>query len=225
MATLPGGRVLGTHRAVITGNGDLVMEVSRYWGTKRPREQPLFLNPTPPPPLHVPGRLGVLAGRGDTNYYHLIIDILPRLGMLEQCPDVERPERWYVPDTMPFHGQLLDLLGIPAEQRIDADEHPHVQADELVVPSLITEKNPPWMVAWLRSKLLPRRAAGRAAHPDRAHPRAVAEQPLGAQRGRRARPAHRVRVHRRRPRPRSPSRSRSTRSRRPSSSSARTAPG
>jgi capsular polysaccharide biosynthesis protein len=155
VAVLPGGRVLGTQRAVITGTGDLVMEVSRYWGTRRPREQPLFLNPSPPSPVHVPGRLGVLAGRGDTNYYHFLVDILPRLGMLEQCPEVGLPERWYVPESLPFHGELLDLVGIPAEQRIDAGAHPHVQADELVVPSLITEKNPPWLVAWLRSRLLP----------------------------------------------------------------------
>ena len=155
VATLPGGRVLGPQRAVISGAGDLVMEVSRYWGTWRPREQPLYLNPSPPPPLHVPGRLGVLAGRGDTNYYHWIVDILPRLGVLEQCPDLAAPELWYVPTSMSFHGQLLDRLGIPADRRISADEHPHVRADELVVPSLITEKNPPWMVAWLRAKLLP----------------------------------------------------------------------
>jgi capsular polysaccharide biosynthesis protein len=155
VAVLPDGRVLGPQRAVITGTGDLVMEVSRYWGTRRPREQPIFLSPSPPAALHVPGRLGVLAGRGDTNYYHFIVDILPRIGMLEQCPEVELPKRWYVPETLPFHGQLLDLLGIAAEDRIDAGAHPHVQADELVVPSLITEKNPPWTVAWLRSRLLP----------------------------------------------------------------------
>lgn len=155
VATLPNGRVLGAHHAVITGNGDLVMEVTRYWGTRRPREQPLFLNPTPPPARHVPGRLGVLAGRGDTNYYHFLLDILPRIGILEQCPDVAPPDHWYVPQTLPFHTQLLDLLGIPAEQRIDAGTDQHVQADELVVPSLITEKNPPWVVSWLRSRLLP----------------------------------------------------------------------
>jgi capsular polysaccharide biosynthesis protein len=65
------------------------------------------------------------------------------------------PQHWYVPQSLPFHRQLLDLLGIPAAQRIDAAAHPHVQADELVVPSLLTEKNPPWLVAWLRSRLLP----------------------------------------------------------------------
>jgi capsular polysaccharide biosynthesis protein len=155
VAILPEARVLGPHRAVITGGGDLVMDVSRYWGTTRPREHPLFLNPSPPPPLRVPGRLGVLAGRGDSNYFHFVLDVLPRLGTLEQCPDVALPDKWYVPRSLPFQGQFLDLLGITADQCIDAAEHPHVQADELVVPSLITEKHPPWSAAWLRSRLLP----------------------------------------------------------------------
>src|SRR5436305_10616809 len=44
VATLPGARVLGPHRAVITSQGDLVQEVSRYFGTSRAREHPLFLN-------------------------------------------------------------------------------------------------------------------------------------------------------------------------------------
>src|SRR4051794_18950060 len=65
VAELPNGRVLGPHRAVITGNGDLVFEVSWYFGTKRPREHPVFLNPYPPPPARINGRLGVLAQRGD----------------------------------------------------------------------------------------------------------------------------------------------------------------
>jgi capsular polysaccharide biosynthesis protein len=155
VAILPGGRVLGSQRAVITGTGDLVMEVSRYWGTKRPREQPLFLKPSPPQPLRVPGRLGVIAGRGDSNYYHFLVDVLPRFGVLEQCPAVPPPERWYLPLSLPFQREFIDLLGIPAEQCVDAAEHPHVRADELVVPSLITEKNPPWMISWLRAKLLP----------------------------------------------------------------------
>jgi capsular polysaccharide biosynthesis protein len=157
VATLPGARVLGPHRAVITGRGDLVQEVSRYFGTSRPREHPLFLNPYPPPPLSVPGRLGVLAARGDSNYYHFLIDVLPRLGVLEQSPSVPRPAQWYVPTALPFHDQLLDRLGIAASQRVSATDHPHVRADELVVPGLpaTTEKNPPWVVEWLRSRLLP----------------------------------------------------------------------
>ncbi|MGH8961044.1 MAG: glycosyltransferase family 61 protein [Jatrophihabitantaceae bacterium] len=157
VAELPGGRVLGPHRAVITGSGDLVHEVSRYFGTTRPREHPLFLNPFPAPPLRVDGRLGVLAARGDANYYHFLMDVLTRLGVLEQAPSVAPPDRWYVPVQTPFQRELLDLVGITPEQRVDAGAHPHVRAGTLVVPGppAMTEKNPPWAVEFLRSRLLP----------------------------------------------------------------------
>ena len=157
VAELPDGRVLGPHRAIITGKGDLVYEVSWYFGTKRPREHPVFLNPYPPPPARIGGRLGVLAQRGDGNYYHFLMDVLTKLGVLEQAPSVTAPDVWYVPAQTPFQRELLELFGIGADQRIDAGEQPHVQADCLVVPGppAMTEKNPPWAVEFLRRRLLP----------------------------------------------------------------------
>ena len=157
VAELPNGRVLGPHRAVITGNGDLVHEVSWYFGTKRPREHPVFLNPFPPPPARIGGRVGVLAHRGDGNYYHFLMDVLTKVGVLEQAPSVPAPDVWYVPARTRFQRELLELFGIGAGQRIDAAEQLHVQADELVVPGppAMTEKNPPWAVEFLRGRLLP----------------------------------------------------------------------
>ncbi len=157
VAELPDGRVLGPHRAVITGRGDFVHDVSWYFGTRHAREHPVFLNPFPTPPLRVDGRLGVLASRGDGNYYHFLMDVLTRVGVLEQCPGVELPSRWYVPARSRFQRELLDLFGIPESARVDAAEHPHVEADCLVVPSLpaMSEKNPPWAVDFLRRRLLP----------------------------------------------------------------------
>jgi hypothetical protein len=157
VAELPAGRVLGPHRAVITARGDLVNEVSWYFGTRRPRQHPLFLNPFPPPPLQVEGRLGVLASRGDGNYYHFLMVALTRIGVLEQAPQIAPPDRWYVPVQTRFHRELLELFGIGADRRVDASAHPHVQADCLVVPGppAMTEKNPPWAVAYLRERLLP----------------------------------------------------------------------
>jgi capsular polysaccharide biosynthesis protein len=157
VAELPGGRVLGPHRAIVSGTGALVNEVSWYFGTCRPRQHPLFLNPFPAPPLRVPGRLGVLAVRGDGNYYHFLMDALPRLGVLEQAPRIAPPHRWYVPVGTRFQRELLDLFGIGADQRVDAAAHPHVRADCLVVPGppAMAEKNPPWVVAFLRERLLP----------------------------------------------------------------------
>lgn len=160
VAELPGGRVLGPHRAVITDRGELVQEVSRYFGTTRASQHPLFWNPVPPPPLEVDGRVGVLATRGDANYYHFLMDGLTRLGVLAQAPAIEAPEHWYVPQRLPFQRQLLDLLDLAPGSRIDADLHPHLRAATLVVPGppAMVEKNPPWAVRFLRERLLP--AAG-----------------------------------------------------------------
>jgi len=153
---LPDARVAGPHRAVISARGDLVDEISRYFGTTQPYEHPLFLNPRLGRPLEVDGRLGVLAARGDSNYYHFLMDVMPRIGVLEQCPDVEPPDRWYVPVQSRFQRELLDLFGITSAARIDAAAHPHVRADCLVVPGLParSETNPPWVIAYLRRRLL-----------------------------------------------------------------------
>jgi capsular polysaccharide biosynthesis protein len=154
---LDGGRVLQPHSVVITGDNRFVREMSWYFGTTRPREHPIFLDPFPPPPTHVPGRLGVLASRGDVNYYHFLHDCLPRIGVLEQCPDVAMPDRWYVPCDARFQRELLELFGIPADHVVDSRTVPHVRADTLVVPGLPSdvERNPPWVNAFLRDRLKP----------------------------------------------------------------------
>lgn len=156
VAELPGGRVLGPHRAIVTARNELLHELSWYFGTTRPAEHPLYLNPFPQDPLEVPGRLGLLAARGDGNYYHFLHDVLPRLGVLEQAPGIAPVDRWYVPVRTHFQRQLLDLVGIAPERRIDAAEHPHVRAETLVVPGVpaMIEKNPPWVVRFLRERLL-----------------------------------------------------------------------
>jgi capsular polysaccharide biosynthesis protein len=105
----------------------------------------------------VPGRLGVLASRGDRVYYHFLMDVLPRLGVLEQCPQIEPPDRWYVPANLSFQRQLLELIGLGPDRRIDSSEVPHVRAECLVVPGLpgTNVQNPAWVVAFLRQRLLP----------------------------------------------------------------------
>jgi capsular polysaccharide biosynthesis protein len=156
VAELPGGRVLSPHSAVITGNDDLLVEVSLYFGTTRAREHPIFLHPFPGMPQEVGGRLGLLAHRGDANYYHFLIDVLPRIGVLEES-GVAAPELWYVPMEMSFQRELLELMGIDASRCIDSTKTRHVVAETLIVPSppAMTLVNPPWVVEFLRRRLLP----------------------------------------------------------------------
>jgi capsular polysaccharide biosynthesis protein len=156
IAELPNGRVLGDKRAIITGNGDFLHEQSWYFGTTRPREHPIFLHPFPEPPLEFDGRLGVLASRGDANYYHFLVDVMARIGVLEQCPEIAPPDKWYVPAGAKFQREILDMFGLGADAIVDASAHPHVRAKTLLLPGLPATDvfNPPWVTDFLRRKLL-----------------------------------------------------------------------
>jgi capsular polysaccharide biosynthesis protein len=158
VAELPGARVLGAHRVVIDRRDRMIEEFGGlYWGTKRWSEHQVFWHPFPGPPLDVSGVLGVLAGRGDLNYYHFLLDIFPRLAVLE-APGVPAPERWYVPLGQRFQSEILELAGfLPGEQIIDADAHPHVRAEQLLVPGLpdAAKRIPPWSVDFIRERLRP----------------------------------------------------------------------
>jgi capsular polysaccharide biosynthesis protein len=158
VAELPRGRVLGPNRALITGTGELVHELSWYFGTnqKHPREHPLFMHPFQEPPADVDGRLGILASRGDGNYYHFLVDALARLGVMEQCPQIAPPDRWYVPAQASFQRELLAMVGIGPAQLVDAAQVGHVRAECLVVPGVpsATVLNPRWVTDFLRQRLL-----------------------------------------------------------------------
>ncbi len=154
LVELPGGRVLGPHRAVITARGTLIAELSPYFGIRKADQHPVFLDLLAPAPTFIAGRVGVLAARGDASYYHYLTDVLPRLALLEQGP----PVQWfYLPASQPFQRELIELLAIPGTRVIDSDRARHLQAEMLVVPGLpdVDLKTPPWVVRFLRDRLLP----------------------------------------------------------------------
>jgi capsular polysaccharide biosynthesis protein len=154
---LPHARVLGPHRAVIDGDGTMIEEFSPYFGTARWREHPIFWHPLVEEPLEVAGSLGVLATRGDHSNYHLLLDVLPRLAILDM-PGVPTPERWYLPRQRGFQREMLELAGFPPDAEvIDSDLAPHVRAETLIVPGLPDAhlRTPPWTVDFIRERLRP----------------------------------------------------------------------
>jgi hypothetical protein len=157
VAELPRGRVLGPHRAVIDTNGALVEELCMYWGTSHWRQHPVFWHPFVEAPLEVAGGLGVLAARGDHSYYHFLLDVLPRLAIMD-TPGVPTPERWYVPLQRPFQREILELAGLPpGANMVDSDLVTHVRAERLLVPGLPDAelRTPPWTVPFIRDRLRP----------------------------------------------------------------------
>jgi len=161
---LADGWVLGAHAAVMTAGRVMDGETSHYFNIDDWREHPVFLNVRPRRSEYVDGTVAVLAARGTGhNYYHFLVDALPRLGMLDRAlPDV-RPDRWVLDRTARYQRELLALLGLEDVPAIEPHGGMAVQARRLLVPSLPNASTivAPDTVSWLRDRLKPRDPAGR----------------------------------------------------------------
>lgn len=94
------------------------------------------------------------------NYWHFLVEVLPRLMVRERTAET-RSLPVLLFDLRPYHREMLQLAGLPAEQVIDVRELTGPDSAQVLyrlsraaVPSAI-----PYPVAyrWLRDRLLPRR--------------------------------------------------------------------
>ncbi len=119
----------------------------------------------------VSGKVAVITRRDAGTYGHWIIDLLGRIALLEIMGiDFD----WlYIPYDKPFMKETLELWGIDSSKIIEPkNEFYHIQADELVVPSLVSKRiplpnqtfsnytplavyYPLWAVDYIRNKYLP----------------------------------------------------------------------
>jgi capsular polysaccharide biosynthesis protein len=155
VARLPGGRALGHYGAVVTAGDVLLFDLSPYYGAWRATQHPIFLNLRLPAVEDLAGSVGVLTTRGVDNYYHFLTDVLPRSELLRRA-GIE-PERFLVNRRTAFQRHLLDALAIPEQRVVESALHPHIRAEQLVVPSLPDShlRTPPWVASWLREHFLP----------------------------------------------------------------------
>jgi capsular polysaccharide biosynthesis protein len=171
VATIRSGRVLAPYGAVMTEDDTLLFDLSPYYGATTPSQHPVFVRCRPPALTEVPGSVGVLTTRGSDNYYHFMLDVLPRLELLRRA--VVQPDAYLVNRSTRFQRDLLDHLGLTADRCLGDEKYPHVRADELVVPSLPDDdlRTPSWIVPWLRARFLPDdlRAPHRRLYVSRGH--------------------------------------------------------
>lgn len=150
--SIPGGRVVGKQPLVLTHDRRALRESAAD-------ETELLTHPATDGGLsraqRVSGRLLVLTGPWSWNWYHWLLDVLPRAALLPIAEDADA--RVLTPAKLTrVQEETLALVGVPPGRR-----HPylgrHVVADELVFPSLIAPTgNPPrWALRWLRERLAP----------------------------------------------------------------------
>jgi capsular polysaccharide biosynthesis protein len=150
------GITVGNYAAIVTPGGLLDYETSGYFGITGWREHPIYLRPWLPKPQRVEGTLLNLTTRGShANYYHFLLDVLPRYGIFREALPDRRPDAIYVPHSSRYMKQLLALTGIDQHPLIQAEKHLALQADRLLVPSTPNQElaAPVWVVEWLRKNL------------------------------------------------------------------------
>ena len=142
--------------AVVTSDGTLDYETSEYFGVTDWREHPLYLRRRLPKIENLDGDVVVLACRGGSiNYYHFLLDVLPRFGIAEQVlPDL-KPDALYVPAEAAWQKGLLELTGLDAFPIVAASADRAIRADRLLVPGFSNrlEVAPQQTVDWLRERL------------------------------------------------------------------------
>ncbi|MBF9236265.1 glycosyltransferase family 61 protein [Hymenobacter sp. BT683] len=158
--------------AVIAADNKLVGDVSfqhtrRGWTMTAPAQNNIFEQLYFEEPVPVAGTvLSLLAGGGAAmgNYYHWLIDSVPRLHLVREAGLFAEIDYFLVYDKhCSFVRESLLALGIRPEQLIDVATHRHLRAEQLLVTSPVRGNGrhlPFWLGPFLRRAYLPASLTG-----------------------------------------------------------------
>lgn len=136
---LKNGRVWGKYGgAVITPNDRLIWDLSPVNYTFRRDLHHVFARLKLPPVQSYPKVVNLVTRGAEDNFGHWMHDLLPRFELLQRA-GIDLTDAYYFVNhrDLPFQLESLALLDIPSEKIIRADEHAHIEAEELILPSLI----------------------------------------------------------------------------------------
>ncbi|MEM6342868.1 MAG: glycosyltransferase family 61 protein [Bacteroidota bacterium] len=143
---LPNARVWGEGN-IITKNNELILEVSGTFLDNKDaylrhgKNSKYISNSFPKLPVvkKLKGKSVVLAAHAGSGYYHWLIEVLPRLYLLEKAGiDFNSIDHFIVNSLVPgFVRETLEMLGIPLKKVVETHWKPHILAEELIVPSLV----------------------------------------------------------------------------------------
>lgn len=159
---LQDGRVVGEHCAIVTAGGILDFETGPYFGVTGWKEHPIYLRPRLPEVEHLDGTLAVLACRGSSyNYYHFLIDVLPRWGILREALPEVQPDALLINQSTRYQRELIGLAGLDALPIVEPQHTRTWSASRVLVPSLPNHHTmtPRWTTDWLRATIRPQDTA------------------------------------------------------------------
>ena len=104
-------------------------------------------------------------GAGNTNYWHWLFDVLPRIGLFNKVYNLNEIDYFLVPDLIKkFQYETLNSLKIPTNKIISSKKYRHIKAQQLIVTDhpVVTTGNatndilniPIWITKWLQEKFI-----------------------------------------------------------------------
>ncbi|QGG48803.1 glycosyltransferase family 61 protein [Heliorestis convoluta] len=154
VATIPQGRLWGINGTVLTPDNIVLYDVSAESQLYEPSCHQALAIPQLPPMAKVDQTVAVLATSYSDNYYHWTFDALPRLYLLQQGK--LKADKYYVDLRYSYQEEALQRAGIGKEQIIYGTDQVHIEAKQLIVPSLpgLWGFMPKWACQFVRSLYL-----------------------------------------------------------------------
>ena len=169
VAIIPRGRSLYDCGVIVSPDHRLLADVSweGHGLISEPQCHPAMYELCLPPIQHIRAKVAVITSIKSDNYYHWMFDILPRFELVQASGLV--PDYYLINATTQFQKDSLRVLNIPTRQILSPTHSTHIEADELIVPSLpgpVFSGSPqPRACQYLRSTF---RQSARARTPHRA---------------------------------------------------------
>ena len=162
-AEIPDGRVLGGACTAVAPGGVVLADVSPHHHVPLERHRALVNSLWAPPPRVLKGSSALVGASGHRNYYHWLVDMVPRIELLRAGGHGDRVDRWIVPST-PLRAaeRVLELCGVDPARIFWHGRGAHVRCERLLVTSApaplggATARS----VAFLRDRCLARGGAG-----------------------------------------------------------------
>ncbi len=146
------GATLYSDNGIVLYNGKIYQDSLWTWSALYKSPNDLFPIPAAIP---IQGKVATIALEGNSNYYHWMTEILPRLALLEQA--AIDYDFLYVPKLQyQFQKDTLKLLGVDYEKIIEGVSNTHIQPTTVIFPSQVARSciTPAWVVEFLQKRFL-----------------------------------------------------------------------
>ena len=166
VATVPHGRLWVHHNftahvdamTIISAGDKVIGQISHEFGPPLPQHT-IFEQRRLPKAHVIPGKVAVLTSVKGEQFFHWMLDLLPKIDMLQRAGhQLESFDAFVVNSCQSrFMRDTLEMVGIPPEKVVTNQDFSHLKADELVVPTPPHVSGNPqaWAMDFLRDIFLP----------------------------------------------------------------------